>query len=326
VPAAWFGFFLDLFTIITFFIFNKQRKFPTFLVGLVCCVDAIHFLRELIKGSPIPYINERFYWSNTYLSCATIYLWVSWVEGAEYILAISLAVVVYMGVVRSINISYDSNKKVCWIVLSVLAVYPIVYTCVIGAVAYYDDGYKFAGTSCGPVSSIPATIGIVQCFVAVTILVVFVCLSTRHMWIIMGGAVAVGQRRQMLKTFLSYDDQLPIRFLLIILSQLWARLAQNVYYLTIAIGTDNNAGWWSATVGVLAGYYINALVVLWGNMGLRGWLYAQYLVIIKGGKPPPAVTQSTLASLAAGEPPMEKSSYALQEIKSDGTVDDVEFV
>jgi len=262
-------------------------------MGFVCCVDALQFLRELIKGSPIPSVNEQFYWSQTYNSCATIYLWVSWIEGAEYTLAISLAVIIYLTVVHRQDVTYKNNKKVALTVLAVFIVYPIVYTCIIGAVAAHSGGFKFVGSSCGPKSPIPSAIGIGQCFLVFCILSVFMGLSLKFI-------LRAFKRADVLQSSTQKRHYLVmLRFSLIILCQTWPRVAQNANYLTIALegptAPFNQAAWWEATIGVLAGYYLNALVCFWGNTGLHKLLKTQYILYF-GDKGATATTSSSTGS------------------------------
>jgi len=289
LPGVWFGFALDMVVIISFFAFKKQRRFPNCILGLMCCVDWLHFLRELIKGSPIPSVNEQFYWSQTLRNCATIYLWVAWVEASQYVLAISLSVVVYLTVVQKEELSYKSSKRIFWTVVTVFIVYPIVYTCMLGAVTA-SQGYKAVGASCAPLSYAPSVIGICQCFLAVIIISVLICISLKYpIYTVIPDDYAspseeiyiwgvIKNIRHMASSSQHRKAWITIRFVLIIFLQAAPRVLYNVYYLMLTpVGKyltpkqlDNFA--WAPLATVLGCYYLNAVVVVWSNKSLHKWI------------------------------------------------------
>jgi len=302
VPMVWVGFWFDLFVIITFFAFKPQRQFPATVFGWMCCVDWFHFLRELVKASPIPYVNEEFFWSPTQTSCAFIYLWVVMVEAMEFVLVITLAVIIYLTIVRKIDVTYGANPWFMRTIIAVFVIYPIVYTAVVGRVAHID-GYNSQSTSCVPNNIAPSVIGICQCFIGVSVLIFFLGISLKYplyslldekegqqniyIWRVVTNA------RRLSDTIQNKRAWITIRFLLVIFLQAGSRIAFNSYYLVLALGDNPKtlvnmgispgayakekvAADWQCTIIVMACYYLNGLVVLWANKGLQQWLLKRY--------------------------------------------------
>jgi len=269
LPAAWFGFFFDIFVLATFFIFKKQRKFPHNLIGLFCAVDAIHFLRELIKASPIEYINEEFYWSPTPAACATVWLWISWVEAAQYVLALSLSFIIYVSIVRKQPITYKHNRTYAFGTLIIGIVYPILYTILQGIVVS-SVGFKIVGVSCAPGNNAPSIIGIVQCFIVITVLIIFIGMSLRYpyIWQVLRSVNDVSEYRNNRKVWIT------IRFIAIIILQALPRVAYNIYYLSLVINIGSPKTQVSnfSTYSILVGYFGNCIVVFWSNRGLQRWI------------------------------------------------------
>jgi len=319
-------FFFDIFTIATFFAFKKQRKFPTCIVGLMCFVDLMHFLRELIKGSPIPYINEYFYWNESSTSCATLYLWAAWVEAAQYVLSISLAIIIYLGVVKKMDFSYESNKQCFWVVAILFVVYPIVYITIVGE-AVNERGYSIFLTSCGPKSNAGPIIGIVQCFLAIIIIMSLIGASLKNpLYVAIGDSDDKTTEQvyvwQIVKSInnLSYSSEMKrawitIRFVLIILLQAAPRLAFNINYLLAAIPTTSTVtlshASWATSIVVLVCYYLNAVVILWGNKPLHKWLLQRYVAIITNRTNIPAFFKP---SVAQENYKQKTDKFELQEI------------
>jgi len=319
--------FFDLFVIFTLFIFKKQRKFPACIMGLFCCVDSIHFLRELVKGSPIPSINERFYWTPTQTNCAVIFLWVSWVEAADFVLVLSLAVALYRTIVLREDLSYKSKKSFFSIVLAVFAIYPFVYAFFMGGIVTGTGGYDLKLTSCAPVSNGASIIGIVQCFIAFCILVVFMSLSLRHpLYVVVGD----GQPPEeiyiwhVFRAKASNSDEnsrawVIIRFVVVIILQTAPRIAYNAYYLALAVNTHISAeglfaAAWEGSIIPVVCYYLNALVALWGNKSLQEWLFG------------PCVSGATDKNTSVGEGSFQEKSqkretFELKAIQGNVEVD-----
>jgi len=292
LPACWFGFFFDVFVIFTLFIFKKQRKFPACIVGLFCCVDAIHFMRELVKGSPIPSINERFFWTPTQNDCATIFLWVCWVEAADLVLALSLAIVLYRTIVLKEDLSYEARKSFFLTVLAILLIYPFVYATIVGSVATSQGGYNLKATSCAPTGQGAGIIGMIQCFSALAILIYFLTISLRRpLYSVIGDDrpsedIYIWQVVKNAKFGSDSDENsrawLIVRFVLAIILQTAPRISYNTYYLVLAVDTHVTeaqtlaAGWAGAVVPIVC-YLLNACVALAGNRCLWEWLFGKRL-------------------------------------------------
>jgi len=294
LPACWFGFFFDVFVIATFYAFQKHRKFPGCLLGLFCIVDLVHFFRELVKGSPIPYINEEFYWTPSQIECGVIYLWVSWVEAADFVLVFTLALVIYKSVVLKEDLSYKANKKYLLLFIGVFTIYPIVYTVIVGAVAFKTGGFDLRATSCAPKSEDASIIGICQCFIALTILLVFMGSTLRYIWQVVKQVRIVADSSQNSKAWIA------IRFILIVILQTAPRLSYNMYYFALAVDTNMSdasvtAASWEGSVIPIVAYYLNAMVVLWANRPLLVWIRKLYDSV------PVSKTSSTLRNTASGE-------------------------
>jgi len=286
VPACWAGFFFDLFVIVTLFAFKKQRKFPACIVGLFCCVDSMHFLRELVKASPIPSVNERFYWTPTQTDCAVVYLWVPWVEAADFVLVLTLAIALYRTIVFKEDVSYKAKKSFFLTFLVVFIVYPFVYAIFVGGVVTGTGGYDLRESSCAPVKNAASIIGIAQCFTVLCILVVFMSISLRHpLYVVIGDGQPAEEiyiwdvfRANASNSTENSKAWVIIRFVLIIILQTAPRIAFNAYYLTLAVDTHisaaglNSAGW-AGDIIPIACYYMNALVVLWANKSLQEYLF-----------------------------------------------------
>jgi len=331
LPACWVGFWFDLFVIITFFAFKSQRQFPATIFGWMCCVDCFQFLRELVKGSPIPYINEEFFWTPTQTTCAVIYLWVVIVEAMQFVLAITLAVIIYQTVVKKVDVTYDANPRFMRSVVTIFILYAIIYTVIVGSVAYAGGGYNAKGATCAPYSLGPSIIGICQCFIGVSILIIFLGISLKYpmyslvdekegqqniyIWRVVTNARGLSDSSQNKRAWIT------IRFLLVIFLQAGSRIAFNLYYLVQAIGsnkknyedmglTDSDftkeliGASWEASVLVWVFYYLNALVVLWANKALQQWIYKKYSYLSSNGMP----TASTEVDDPKDHPLVEFSS------------------
>jgi len=287
-PAAWFGFFFDLFVICTFFIFPKQRRFPNCITGLLCGIDMMHFLRELIRSSPIAAVSEYFFWSPKPPACYTLFLWVSWVEAADFVLVITLAVVIYRTIVRKEDVSSKTDPTFMRTVFITVAIYPVVWTCIVGGVTSMS-GYAVRGPTCAPLSYDPMIMGIVQCFVGLAVMAVLLGISLRYPLYTLVDDKSNGkddsevyiwqvvrQVRNLSDTPQNRKAWLTIRFIIIMVLQTAPRVSYNIYYLAIIGSTltpeQTNAGILQGYVIPPVCYWLNALVVLWGNKSLHKWL------------------------------------------------------
>jgi len=235
----------------------------------------IHFLRELIKGSFIQPLNEIWYWNCNQTTGTINYLWVAWVEAADYVLAISLSLCVYKMIVRKENLSYKTHKRFFWYIGGTFLIYPLVYIFMMSMIITFNEGFLIKMSSCVPKSQIPSSIGIGQCLLAVTINAVIIGISLRYIWKVIRGGHSVNR--------MTRHIEITVRFVLIVICQLLPRLGYNSWYLGVAagakVGTQQTALWWVSTGGIFFGYYANALVVLVINRELRNWTISRFVDI-----------------------------------------------
>jgi len=107
---------------------------------------------------------------------------------------------------------------------------------------------------------------------------------------------------------------ITIRFVIIIFLQATPRVMYNVYYLMLTpVGNyltpkqkDNLA--WVPVIGVLACYYLNALVVMWSNKSLHKWLLGKYVNIAA------STSSSSTNNLQKGLEEKDKSSLTSIEL------------
>jgi len=237
----------------------------------------IHYLRELTKASPDPAVNERFYWNQTQEVCAIFYLWIAYVEAAQFVLSLSLGGIIYLAIVKKVVISFKTNIRHKLIVIGSLLIYPVVYTIIMGYVASID-GYLLQGTSCTPISNAPSIIAICQCFAAVVILVVLIGNSLRYIWQVVRDAYNMND------SSLNKRAWITVRFLLIIFLQAAPRIAVNTYYLILTLhssvsNSETNSAAWEGTVIPLVCYWLNALVVFWGNKSFHKWCLGKFIYL-----------------------------------------------
>jgi len=255
IPAAWIGLVLELLAIFSFFLFKKQRKlFPNFILGLIAIIDVIRFVRELVRFSPIPWVNEKYFWSLTQDTCAFIFLWVPWVEAALFVLSISLALIVYNSFVQTkkVDCGFDYYKKYFKAVVVLIITYPVIYVSVLGSLS---GGYKFVFPSCGPISTTPLIIGLIQAIVsAVVIVAVLVHIFT-------AGLLSSHHKKAWR----------IIRYVLIIFLNALAGVLYNYYYIQLSPGD-----WPLVYIVVPASYYGVAVLVIWNNIALRKWVAGKY--------------------------------------------------
>lgn len=232
---------------------------------------------------------KLFFWNPNVYYCYAEYLWVCWVEAADYVLMITLAVVIYRTIVKKEDVTPKSDPTFAKIVLVAFIIYPIVWTCIVGGVASIS-GFTRKGLSCAP-SDAPPIMGIVQCFVALVIMIVLLTISLRRpLYTVVdekeGGKEENGTEVyiwQVVRNLRNLSDSpqnrkawLTIRFIIIMVLQSAPRLSYNAYYLSIIITPPNTS---SPTAGQIQGYlipplcyWLNAMVVLWGNKSLHKWL------------------------------------------------------
>jgi len=76
---------------------------------------------------------------------------------------------------------------------------------------------------------------------------------------------------------------ITVRFVIILFLQAAPRVLYNVYYLLLTpVGNyltpiQKAEVSWLPTIGILACYYLNAVVVIWSNKSLRKWLVGKYV-------------------------------------------------
>jgi len=141
LPTCWFGLFYVGFVVITFFVFKKHREFPNFMLGMINVFDLLHFLREVIKGGPGT-ISEYTIWKVSNDVCALLYLWVTWIEAAQFVVGVYLALLIYRTVVKKEDLAYyRSNNSLCKTLFIIFWLYTSIYITIIGAVAQ-NTGYK----------------------------------------------------------------------------------------------------------------------------------------------------------------------------------------
>jgi len=270
LPSAWAGFIIDLFVLLFFFVFRKQRKFLFVLAGLTIFYQWAHFLREITKGSPIPAVAEFFLWTDNAYVCAFIYLWVTWVEASAYVLSIGISLIISAVVIRKEQFTYAASHFKCklikWLIL-----YPLAYTLLIGYILINSEGFVKKVTSCGVLNPLPSILGIIELIVATSVNAFILGTGVRSLYAMYTSQNSTTQRT---------SHALIGLFLTVIILQLTPRLGYNVWYFSVAFdvpaGDLQNALWWYSTLSILPSYFLNSLVVfLIGLFGRRAEIEEQ---------------------------------------------------
>jgi len=253
LPLAWAGFFLDIFVLLSFFFFRRQRKFLFVLAGLTVFYQWAHFLRELVKGSPIPIINEIFFWINNKYICSFEYLWVAWVEASEYVLSVGISLIISAVVVRKEQLSYAaSHFKVK--IIKALILYPLAYCSVIAIILLFFSDFVRKVASCGALNPLPSILGIIELIVAISVNSFILGTGVRSLYTMYTS-----------RTSSSHAHKLFGIFLAIIILQFTPRLGYNIWYLAVAFnipsGNIQDALWWYSTLSILPSYFLNAILV-----------------------------------------------------------------
>jgi len=252
LPSAWAGFFLDIFVLLFFFIFKRQRKFLFVLAGLTTLYQFFHFLREVTVGSPIPAVNEFWFWTDNKYVCITRYVWLTWVESSEYVISTTIAIVISAALVKGQSPSQISShfkaKFVKWLII-----YPLAYAAFIFVILIPADFVKVIG-SCAALDPIPSILAINE-FAIVLAITSF----------ILGTGVRAVYTMYRNGTSFHRVHFLYLAFLAIIILQWTPRLGYNFWEFATAFsvpaGNLQNALWWYSTLSILPSYLINSVIV-----------------------------------------------------------------
>jgi len=275
-PGMWATFFAYLLIIVVFLAFKKQREFPSVLLPAIYVVGAIHPLREIFKGSPIPFIAEKYLWSPGVPECYLLYEWVTWVEAATYVLLVSLAIIIYKDI-RKDDLSYNSNKRLAYAVFAAFVIYPIVYVYIVKTVISIE-GVAIIGLSCAPVGIAPSAISIVHSIIVALILLIIAGLSlktplysqvdgfyTRNIYI----WHVIKDAKRTSKVGVNEKAWKAIKSIVVIFFLIQIRITFSTYYFLIAYyGHLTAPAFWIGFLGVLLGYFGSVLALIWANRGL----------------------------------------------------------
>jgi len=257
---TWFaGFYIviPIYIIAILLFLYKQRSFPVVLIAALFGVAIVEPFREITRGSLIPWISEKYFWGPGVPECYTLYLWIMWVEAAEYVILVSLAIELYKSTTRT-NVSYCSIVRSIWRIVAAFVVYPILYTSLI-KVLISSEGFVHLAPSCAPASAWPSAVSIFH-----TILLVIVLA-------IIGGLALQTPRYSTEKEVSASRCQIFWRTIKIVGILSWLleiRLGFSVYYLNLALEGKTEVGYWSGFIGVLVGHYLQVFFFLWFIVGL----------------------------------------------------------
>jgi len=284
-----------------FFAFPKQRRFPGCILGVMLVVDWLHMLREVIKASPIDSLQEDVLWGRDRNACGLLYIWVTWVEGEQFSLVISLSIIVYYSVVKKVDVSYRADPRYFTATASFITIYPILYTSMQALVIAYDGGYVHTNPYlCGPASVTPNAIALGQCVASIVIQTVLFVRSVKYIWAVVGSVQKITSKSR------KRELALTIRFMLIVLFQTLPRIDFNVSYITMIVFKEKYTALqtMASAVMFLASYLVSTLVVVSGNKGLHKWIRKHYHRFIGNKRKPAPLSSSDSSSIT---PPHSRS-------------------
>jgi len=303
------GGILCLLAVITSVIYPKQRRFPACMCAILCAVDGVQWTKEWFKYSNYGPLSESLVWQPSKSVCALLYMWNVWSEAATFICTTSLALIIYLAVVKKIDVSYGVDKRYFWGFWITFMLYTTIFT-VVSALYIDTFGYTFNSFSCSPNTTIPGTVGAVQTGVAVIIEVALIGAAIRYAKEVFRSVRNTAEKRS------SNTTKICIKFAVIIVLQTLPRLYNASYYLLLAAAKANGdsptqirekqkaaAG---AVIVPAVCFWVNAVYVMASNKHLKASVRKRFSSVVESissfsGKLSHSNTTQPLSTSASSE-------------------------
>jgi len=268
IPFCWVGLVVCLFAIVTSYAFKKQRQFPASVAIWTLWLDFLKYIRELTKWSPIPSVQEEMVYHQTQATCSFAFIMNNLYDTGEAIVNIEIALIVYLCVVKKIDMGYDADKRWFWGFVIALWVYMIGISIPFGLSTEYAHIYRG-----GCPSSIPGMYVylLVQWVVVVIITSILIGMSLKYIRQVMNST-----KTEKTSPTKKLSTLIHVRFIFILLVQTIPHFIDNVDFLysvypgyseKVSVGLVN-----TVTYMLPIFFLADSLIVIAWNRQLRKWV------------------------------------------------------
>jgi len=272
VPFNWIGLFISLFAVASSYAFKKQRKFPSSVAIWTVLLDSMIFFREaLIKYSAYGPLQERMVYNVDQDSCLFLFSWNTFGELGQGVCNVTLALVVYLSVVKKVDLSYETEKRFFWGVVIVFWVYAGTLTAAFASTTHY----RAVNFSCTAETTLPYLFLAAQWFSIFIFLVIVMGRSLVYIRrVLQATAHQKANSSQRKKIYLH------VRFIAIAFVQTAPRLSGNIYYSYIAAVLDYDKKIFLNMVNTTFVFYVffniaDSIIVIIGNRHFWKWVKQQ---------------------------------------------------
>jgi len=285
VIASWIGFVFSAVALGTSYAYKKQRKFPVCMVSWSCALDILIFMIAMIKWSNYGPLSESMVWNPSQTACAVSFLWSEWVSMATVVINISQTFLIFMCLVKKVDISYDADKRYFWIITGLAPLCSTIYIAAMGSFIPRNGGYLPNPASCNPASSTPATVDTLFVIGSVIIESVFIGITVKYVRGALRGVQHIMPGDHDKKIL-----RLSVRFTAIIFLQTLPHICAGIFYWTLseaeqvktpkALQTSKTASQALAVIEILC-YWVNAAFVMASNKQLRKTISRRCYKVLK---------------------------------------------
>jgi len=280
VGFAWAIIFFNLTVAILFYSFKKQRTFPASIQAWTLIMDALYFLRELMKWGPNSVLREQLLVNPSIATCRVVFGWEVFVESGQALCNIYMAFTIYNSIVRKQDMSYSVNPNYFRVMVLLFWTYTTVWVLVLSLVpSDFTPSFLF----CFPHTYAYNLALLSQWVLALIIEVFFLgsCVFYVREVLKAANSSVTGERR---------FARLNIIFLCIIFLQWIPRVAWNVDYLLSIMYNDGDKSVDITRVSVLTHfmyacafvcYLMDGVLVLSSNRHLHRFVFRKYKRIVK---------------------------------------------
>jgi len=276
IPVCWIGLFLCLFTFTTALISPKMRKFPNCVSVWPTILDFIQFIREISKWNPIGAIQETMVYHSTKRCCTFLFVLNTFVDTGAVICNLSIALIVYLSVVKKIDMSYDVDKRWFWGIVSVFWIYTLVITITLSCLGHFEP--VKGGEACPATNPKFYFVLGGQWAIVIIITSVVIGLSLKYIT-----EVLRATRKEKSISSQRTSIMIHIRFILIIFVQTIPHFMENLFFaVSVNPTTDPNRIQLETRIDDAAifmipiFYFTDCIIVLVGNTDLRIWIRTQF--------------------------------------------------
>lgn len=175
--GVYIGFFLSATAVITSYVYRKQRVFPTCMASFVSVIDFLRWTIEMIKFSNIAVLNEALRWSPNLSVCVFLFAYQAWIEIAAIFINMTLATIIYLCVVKRIDMGYAANKKYF---IRIVCLFFFVTTAYTAIIASLPLKWTNIGTACTPNNPAPSIVSAVLTCVSIVYEIILIGISIKY--------------------------------------------------------------------------------------------------------------------------------------------------